>query len=121
MILVVLKKCWTTINYINNRGYELSLCAVGVIHVSKNEFLICGGYDGNNYKSKTYKINCNNPEYPVIEDININNAAIFIHNLFCKIGDAYFNFDFSTKLFRFDYNKMNLGVFYENQTKKNNK
>ena len=114
------EKGWTNINYINDKGYELSLCAVGVIPVSKNEFLICGGYDGNKYKSKTYKINCNDHENPIIEDININNAAIFIHNLFCKIGDAYFNFDLSAKLFRFDYKKMNLGVFFENQAKKNN-
>ena len=112
------EKGWTTLNYINDKEYELSLCAVGVIPVSKNEFLICGGYDGNKYKSKTYKINCNDHEHPIIEDININNAAIFIHNLFCKIGDAYFNFDLSAKLFRFDYKKMNIGVFFENQTKK---
>ena len=114
------EKGWTTINYINEKGYDLQLCAIGVIPVSKNEFLICGGYDGNQYKSKTYKIICNDHEKPIIEDININNNAIFIHNLFCKIGDAYFNFDFSGKLYRFDYQKMYLGVFSEKQIKKNN-
>ena len=114
------EKGWTMINYINEKAYDLSLCAIGVIPVSKNEFLICGGCVENKYKTKTYKINCKDYENPIIEDVNINLNAIFIHNLFCKIGDAYFNFDFSSKLYKFDYQNMSLGVFSETQVKKNN-
>ena len=111
---------WTVINCINKKGYNLSLCALGVIPVSDKEFLICGGCAENEVKGKTYKINCKEYEHPIIEDININRNAIFIHNLFCKIGNAFFNFDFSSKLYKFDYQNMSLGVFSEAQSKKNN-
>ena len=115
------EKGWTPINFINEKGYNLSWCALSVIPVSKNSFLICGGHDGKVYKAKTYKIICNDHEHPSIEEININNNATYIHNMFCKIGEAYFNFDFSSRLYKFDYKNLNLGIFNEKQILKNNK
>ena len=102
---------WKSLNFINDKDYNLSFCAFAVIPVDLNEFLICGGIHEKEYKTKTYKVNCNDYEHPIIEDINIHNNAVFIHNLFCKIGDAYFNFDFSAKLYKFDYKNLSLGVF----------
>ena len=108
---------WTIINFKNENIYNLSMGAFGVIPVSENEFLICGGYDGKNWKNNTYRINCSDYKNPIIEEISVLNNAIFIHNLFCKIGDAYFNFDFSCKLFKFDYKNLTLGVFNEKEFK----
>jgi len=104
---------WTKINFINDKGYNLSFCALGVIPVGLNEFLICGGIHEKEFKTQTYKVNCSDYKRPIIEEINIHNNAIFIHNLFCKIGKVYFNFDFSAKLYRFVYKNLSLGVFNE--------
>ena len=108
---------WTNINFVNEKGFNLSMGAFGVIPVSENDFLICGGYDGKTFKNNTYKINCEDYKNPKVEEISILNNAIFIHNLFCKIGDFYFNFDFSCKLFKFDYKNLILGVFNEKEIK----
>ena len=44
----IFSKGWTTINYINNRGYNIGLTVLGVVPISKNIFLICGGFDEKN-------------------------------------------------------------------------
>jgi hypothetical protein len=104
---------WTTINYMNDKEYNLSFGTIGVIPVEKNSFLICGGYNGKDYNSKIYKIDCSDHEKPIIDigDKNKNWFIIFRNSLFCKIGQAHFNFDFSSKLYRFNYSDMNLGFF----------
>ena len=75
---------WTIINFKNENIYNLSMGAFGVIPVSENEFLICGGYDGKNWKNNTYRINCSDYKNPIIEEISVLNNAIFIHNLFSR-------------------------------------
>ena len=114
------EKGWTTINYLNDKGYNLSFGTVGVIPVEKNSFLICGGYDGKEYNSKTYKIDCNDYEHPSIQDLNINSMIIFRNSSFCKIDQAYFNFDFTSNLYKFNYKNMSLGVFNGKITPKKN-
>ena len=79
------EKGWTSINFINEKRYNLSICAFGVVPISNNKFLICGGFDGKICKNETYKIDCNDYEHPTVEELNIKNNSIYIHNLFCKI------------------------------------
>ena len=98
------EKGWTTINYVNNKDYNMSLTALGVIPIYKNCFLICGGYDGEDYKNNVYKINCINHEYPLIEEtVPLDNKNIFIHNLFCKNKNFYYNYSFYGEIISFDW------------------
>ena len=65
-------------------------------------FLICGGYDGREYKNTVYKVNCNNYLNPIVEQtLEINNPTIFTHNMFCN------GFDYEN--WRFGMLNMNLG------------
>ena len=111
-------KGWTLINYNNNRGYHMGLTALGVVPISKNIFLICGGYDGKEYKSNVYKIDCTNHEHPTVEETqSIGNNSIFTHNMFCKIRKSYFNFDFQTQMYGFDYENWRFGLLNMNANK----
>ena len=98
-------KGWTIIKFNNNMGYNMKLTALGVIPISKNIFLICGGYDGKVYKNNTYRIDFTNHEYPNIEEEEELKLGknIFTNNAFCKIIKSYFNFDFFGQLNAFDY------------------
>ena len=109
-------KGWTTINYINNRGYNVSLTALGVIPISKSIFLICGGYDGIEYKKNVYKIDCTNHEKPtVILTQELENPTIFTHNMFSKIKNSYFNLDFNCTMHGFDYENWRFGILKMNK------
>ena len=104
-------KVWTTINYFNNKEYNLSLTALGVIPISKNIFLICGGYDGIEYKKDVYKIDCTNHEKPmVLLNQNLNFETIFTHNMFSKIQNSYFNLDINCIMHGFDFDNWRFGI-----------
>ena len=108
-------KGWTTINYINNRGYNMALTALGVVPISYHTFLICGGYDGKEYKNTVYKIDSTNHEHPSVEETQtIGNNSIFTHNMFCKIRKSYFNFDFQTQMYGFDFENWRFGTLNMN-------
>jgi len=113
-------KGWTNVKFTNDKKYNLSFGALGVLPVDKNIFLIYGGYYGKKYNNRTYKVDCKDYEHPTIEDININinKSSIFKHNLFCKIGENYFNFDFNGHIVKFDYKNLNIGMFDQNQIQK---
>ena len=98
------KNGWKTIKFLNSNKYNLGLTALGIVPISKSIFLICGGYDGKNYKKNAYKVDCKNYQNPLVEQIQeINNPTIFTHNMFCKIKNNYFNFDYGGQIFCFDY------------------
>ena len=108
-------KGWTTINYLNNRGYNMALTALGVVPISYHTFLICGGYDGKEYKNTVYKIDSTNHEHPSVEETQtIGNNSIFTHNMFCKIRKSYFNFDFQTQMYGFDFENWRFGTLNMN-------
>ena len=89
----------------------MGLTALGVIPISRNIFLICGGYDGKQYKSNVYKIDCSNHEHPEVEETqNLGNETIFTHNMFCKIRKSYFNYDYKSQMFGFDYENWAFGT-----------
>jgi hypothetical protein len=111
-------KGWTVINFVNNRGVNTSLTALGIVPITKNIFLICGGYDGKEYKSNVYKVDCNNHEHPTIEETSsLGKNSIFIHNMFCKIKKSYFNFDMQGQMFGFDYENWRFGILNSNANK----
>ena len=108
-------KGWTTITYVNNRGLNMNLTALGVVPISKNIFLVCGGYDGNEYKDNAYKIDCTNHEHPTVEETQtLANKTLFTHNMFCKIRKSYFNFDFNCQMYGFDYENWRFGTLNMN-------
>ena len=104
-------KGWTTINFVNNRGYNLALTAPGIIPITNSIFLICGGFDGKGYRDNVYKIDCNDYQNPIAEETNaISNKSIFTHNMFCKIKKAYFNFDSEEHMHGFDFDNWSFGL-----------
>ena len=107
---------WRLVNFANPHKYNLKLTALGVVPISKTIFLICGGYDGREYKKNVYKVDCNNYLYPLVEETTpLNDTTIFTHNLFCKIKKSYFNFDFQGQMYGFDYDKWQFGKLNMNQ------
>ena len=107
-----LKGNWTTINFINNHGFNLKMCAFGVIPLCKEEFLLCGGYDGKEYRKEVYKVNCERSNNPVIDkSLELPNEVIFLHNYFCKIGNNYYNADVGGSFYEFEYNNWKFNVF----------
>ena len=112
------EKGWTMINYtnMNNKEYNTSLTSLGIVPISKNTFLICGGNFGIKYKNKVNKIDCNNHENPTIEEISsLGNNTIFNHNMFCKIKESYFNFDIFGHLYCFDCKNKRFEIINQNK------
>jgi len=106
---------WKIMNFANPHGYNMGLTALGVVPISKTLFLICGGYDGREYKNNVYKVDCNNPNSPLVEETEgLQNTTIFTHNLFCKIRKSYFNFDFQGQMYGFDYENWRFGMLNMN-------
>ena len=88
------RKGWTIINYINNAGYNMALSSSGVIPISNDIFLICGGNDGKDYKDNVYKIDCFDFKKPIVEGIqSLPNKTIFTHYMFYEIQKSFFNID----------------------------
>ena len=107
---------WRIINFTNPHGFNMSLTALGVVPINKNIFLICGGYDGREYKKDVYKVDCSNYTCPLVEQTQeLNNATIFTNNMFCKIRKSYFNFDFQGQMYGFDYENWRFGMLNMNR------
>ena len=54
-------------NFSNQNTYNLGLTALGVIPISSNSFIICGGYDGKEYKP-TFKVFVDDATEAVFEE-----------------------------------------------------
>ena len=107
---------WRLMNFSNPHGYNMALTALGVVPISKTLFLICGGYDGREYKNNCYKVDCTNYNSPLVEETEgLQNTTIFTHNMFCKIRKSYFNFDFQGQMYGFDYENWRFGMLNMNQ------
>ena len=109
---------WKLVNFNNPHGFKLSLTALGVVPISKSIFLICGGYDGSEYKNNSYKVDFSNYLSPLVEETqSLNNPTIFTHNMFCKIRKSYFNFDFQGQMYGFDYENWRFGMLNMNMNR----
>jgi len=107
---------WKLINFVNPHRYNLYLTACGIVPISKSIFLICGGFDGKEYKNNVYKVDCTNYQSPLVEETTpINNPTIFTHNMFCRIRKSFFNFDIQGQMYGFDYENWRFGMLNMNQ------
>ena len=107
---------WKLINFVNPHRYNLYLTACGIVPISKSIFLICGGFDGKEYKNNVYKVDCTNYQSPLVEETTpINNPTIFTHNMFCRIRKSFFNFDIKGQMYGFDYENWRFGMLNMNQ------
>ena len=110
---------WKLINFENPHKYNLYLSAFGVVPISKSIFLICGGFDGKEYKNNVYTVDCTNYQCPLIEEKIINiNSTIFTHNNFCQINKSFFNFDFLGQIYKFDHENWRFEIIEMNQYEK---
>ena len=110
---------WNIINFSNQNTYNLGLTALGVIPISSNSFIICGGYDGKEYKKTAYIIKCQDYKKPYVEQYpDINEPTIFTNNMFCKIRKSYFNFDFKGQMYGFDQENRRFGMLNMNSSLK---
>ena len=104
---------WRQINFANNK---IQLSAMGVIPISNNHFILCGGYDGQQYKREVYKVDCTNPNNVSIDRMNISlpGSYIFLHNTFIKIGDYYYNIELSGNAINFSLESFEFGCIKVN-------
>ena len=104
-------KGWTLINFINKGGYNLALCAMGVVPIADNQILLCGGFSGKEYQKDVYKFEIANPDYPMVDKVDeLKDTTIFMYNMFCKIRKSFFNFDIKGDLHGFDVENRRFGV-----------
>ena len=104
---------WRQINFSN---MSIQLSAMGVIPVSNNHFLLCGGYDGQQYKREVYKVDCSNPNNVSIDKMNIllPGSYIFLHNTFIKIGEYYYNIELNGSAINFSLDRFDFGCIKAN-------
>ena len=104
---------WRQINFAN---MSIQLSAMGVIPVSNNHFLLCGGYDGQQYKREVYKVDCSNPNNVSIDKMNIllPGSYIFLHNTFIKIGEYYYNIELNGSAINFSLDRFDFGCIKAN-------
>ena len=85
-------KGWRSIKFWDNR---LKLSAMGVVPYDNHTFIICGGYDGAQYKKDAYKVVVDDKDNPTVEKLvnTLPDCFIFLHNTFLKNGDVAVNLD----------------------------
>jgi hypothetical protein len=78
---------------------SIKLSAMGVINVNENTLLLCGGYDGAQYKTDVYKMEVDNQAVKKYEKVtNLPSNLIFIHNGFMRIDDFGYNYDLNMNI-----------------------
>jgi hypothetical protein len=83
---------WKQVNFDPYGSIKLS--AMGVINVSDSSLLLCGGYDGAQYKTEVNRIEFEGVNVKKLEKAgNLPNNLIFIHNSFVRIDECAYNFD----------------------------
>jgi len=105
-------KGWTLVNF-DNMNINLKLCAMGIINLTETSMLLCGGYDGSQYKNDVYKVDTKENGIAKVERIEstLPGNYIFIHNAFMRSENLSYNYDLQLNLI--SYNPMST----ENQFK----
>jgi hypothetical protein len=77
---------------------------MGVINLSDTQVLLCGGYDGSQYKNEVYKVTSD--QYAITKCEKIESALpgnyIFIHNSFMRNQDLIYNYDLQLNLIHYN-------------------
>jgi hypothetical protein len=98
---------WILIN-LENLISNFRLCAMGVINLSKSEFLFVGGYDGSRYLNECHEIMFDKEKPHKIclkERINLPKGTIFNVSEFFIVDDKFYNFDLQGKLLIYENEK----------------
>jgi hypothetical protein len=83
---------WKLVNFDTFGSIKLS--AMGVINLSDNSLLLCGGYDGSQYKTEVNRIEFDDVMVKKYEKVNnLPSNLIFIHNSFVRVDECAYNFD----------------------------
>lgn len=95
---------WNLVNF-DNMNINLKLCAMGIINLNDKEMLLCGGYDGSQYKNDVYKV-LTKEEGGIAKIEKIESTLpgnyIFIHNAFMRSENLSFNYDLQLNLISFN-------------------
>lgn len=94
---------WKIIDFGDN---SLKFSAMGVIQINENIVLLCGGFDGLQYREDVYKVNFSDKDRLVVDRMNINlpEHYIFLHNNFIRIDDCAYNIELNNSVLSFSYN-----------------
>ena len=97
------KTGWKLIK-MDSHKLHMRVSAMGVINISPNSLLLCGGFDGSTYKSEVYRVDLKDTEIINYDRTNmvLPGNLIFIHNNFVRMGDVAFNYDLQNNLFAFN-------------------
>lgn len=92
---------WTFIDFRTKSLKTISLCAMGIISLNASEILLCGGFDGTNYKGTvgkaTFDVETGLLTNYVNEQIlKLPATHFFLSSNFTKIGNLFINFDSNT-------------------------
>jgi hypothetical protein len=96
---------WVEVNLENLFNNNLRVCAMGVIQINSEKFLLVGGYGGVRYLKEIYEVNFASKLVNVNKigsDNNLGNGVIFASSLFAQWGNMYINFDYSNKIVQYD-------------------
>ena len=95
---------WRQIEFSN---MNIQLSAMGVIPISNTHFILCGGFDGTQYKKEVYKVDCTDPSNVSISKMNVvlPGSFIFLHNTFTFMNNFFYNVELSGNAVEFDMNK----------------
>lgn len=98
-------KGWTLFNF-ESINMNLKLCAMGVIGISDNSMILCGGYDGTQYKNESYRVETKDNVIARVERLesNLPGNHIFIHNAYMRSDNLAYNYDLQLNLI--SYNPM---------------
>ncbi len=98
-------KGWTLFNF-DSINVNLKLCAMGIINISESSLLVCGGYDGTQYKSDVIRIETKDEGSGIAKvekiDSSLPGNYIFTHNAFMRNGNLSYNYDLQLNLISFD-------------------
>lgn len=114
--LISSNKGWTLFNF-DDIKISLKLCAMGVINISNNSILICGGFDGNKYQTIVNKIHFNDDGVITsIQPLNtqLPNNMIFLHNNFLRLNSMAYNYDLNMSAVLFDPQEKSFKVILYN-------
>ncbi len=96
---------WRTVEF-EGSGHTIKNCAMGVVPISLNSVLLCGGYDGNTYKNEVYKLKFDEDQVSIEKKgENLPGTVIFLHSQFARLNKFAYNFDSNMNLLRFDPSK----------------
>ena len=92
---------WKQIEFGN---LNIQLSAMGVIPINNNQFILCGGFDGKEYKRDVYKVDCSNCNNVILEKTNFILPAgyIFLHNTFVKMKNNFYNIELTGNIIKFN-------------------